>query len=82
MRGMFILSGLKLFQDLPRPESGIYDNQVQSKSKIPDFERERIEVGNRSNPDKIGISRIGRLDPTRRLGLRRGFEIASERIST
>jgi len=45
-------------------------NQVQSKSKIPDFERGRIEVGNHSNPAYGGISRIDHLDPTPRLGLR------------
>jgi len=45
----------KLIQNLPRSKSGICDNQVQSKSKIPDFERERIEGGNHSNPATAGF---------------------------
>jgi hypothetical protein len=55
--------------------SGIFDNQVQSKSKIPDFEREPIEVGNHSN--SVPISMIDHLDPTQRLDLRGGFEMTS-----
>jgi len=51
------------------------------KSKIPDFERERIDGDNHSNPAYGGISRIGHLDPTQRLDLRGGFEIASTIIA-
>jgi len=62
----FVKGGVdsKLFQNLPRSKSGICDNQIQSKSKIPDFERERIEMVNHCNPGHGGISRIDDFDPT------------------
>jgi len=37
-------------------------------------------VGNHGNPAFGGISRIGHLDPTQRLGLRGGFKMASKVI--
>jgi len=52
----------------PAQSPGSNDNHVQSKSKIPDFERERIEGDNHSNPAFGGISRIGHLDSTQKPG--------------